>query len=85
MVVQDEDDHVLEAMLGFPLFTDSQERLGWLMNLNAARTCSHAPLPELQRLGICYYSLPLQPCRMLSGLSCRIVMQPMELAGIWLA
>ena len=36
-VLQDEDDHVLEAMLGFPLFTDGEERLGWLMNLNAAR------------------------------------------------
>ena len=31
------DDHALEAMLGFPLFTDSEERLGWLMNLNAVR------------------------------------------------
>ena len=50
VVVQDEDDHVLEAMLGFPLFTDGEERLGWLMNLNAVRTCSHAPLPEPNKL-----------------------------------
>ncbi len=37
---QEKDDHALEAMLGFPLFTDGEERLGWLMNLNAVRLCS---------------------------------------------
>ena len=52
--VQDEDDHLLEAMLGFPLFTDGEERLGWLMNLNAVRTCSLVPLPEPNRLGVCF-------------------------------
>lgn len=51
-MVQDEDDHVLEAMLGFPLFTDGEERLGWLMNLNAVCICSHAPLPEPSRLEV---------------------------------
>jgi hypothetical protein len=30
-----EDNHELEAALGFPLFTDGPDRLGWLMNLNA--------------------------------------------------
>ena len=36
---QEVDDHALEAMLGFPLFTDGEERLGWLMNVNAVRLC----------------------------------------------
>ncbi len=31
----EEDNHELEAALGFPLFTDGDNRLGWLMNLNA--------------------------------------------------
>lgn len=29
------DDHELEAALGFPLFTDGPERLGWLLNFNS--------------------------------------------------
>ena len=32
-----EDNHELEGALGFPLFTDGDNRLGWLMNLNAVR------------------------------------------------
>ncbi|KAK9830879.1 hypothetical protein WJX81_001263 [Elliptochloris bilobata] len=32
---QEEDDHVMDSVLGFPLVTDGEERLGWLMNLNA--------------------------------------------------
>ncbi|GAB4815178.1 hypothetical protein N2152v2_002224 [Parachlorella kessleri] len=31
-----EEDHALEASLGFPLFTDGPDKLGWLMNLNAS-------------------------------------------------
>ena len=30
-----EDDHILEASLGFPLFTDGPDRLGWLLNMNS--------------------------------------------------
>jgi hypothetical protein len=33
-----EDDHVLEASLGFPLFTDGPDRLGWLLNMNSVST-----------------------------------------------
>ena len=29
-----EDNHELEAALGFPRFTDGENRLGWLINLN---------------------------------------------------
>ena len=35
-----EDDHVLEAQLGFPLYTDGPERLGWLFNVNSVRSSS---------------------------------------------
>lgn len=30
-----EDDHVLEGLLGYPLFTDGPDRLGWLINMNS--------------------------------------------------
>lgn len=30
-----EDDHVLEAHLGWPLFTDGPDKLGWLINMNS--------------------------------------------------
>ena len=30
-----EDDHELEGALGFPLFTEGDNKLGWLINLNA--------------------------------------------------
>ena len=33
----EEDDHVLEAALGYPLFTDGPDRLGWLINMNSVR------------------------------------------------
>ncbi len=33
-----EDDHALEASLGFPLFTDGPDRLGWLLNMNSVST-----------------------------------------------
>ena len=39
-----EDNHELEAALGFPLFTDGDSRMGWLMNLNAV---SPTPLNHL--------------------------------------
>lgn len=32
--MQNEDDHELEELLGFPLIKEGT-RLGWLMNLNA--------------------------------------------------
>jgi len=32
-----EDNHALEASLGFELYTDGPERLGWLMNMQAVR------------------------------------------------
>ena len=35
-----EDNHELEAALGFPLFTDGDSKLGWLMNLNAVSPIS---------------------------------------------
>ena len=31
-----EAEHVLDGTLGFPLYTDGPERLGWLMNLGAS-------------------------------------------------
>lgn len=31
------EDHALDAALGYPLFTDGPDKLGWLMNLNAVR------------------------------------------------
>ena len=30
-------DDILEAELGFALFTDGEDRLGWLMNMNTVR------------------------------------------------
>lgn len=30
-----EDDHAAEAALGFELFTDGPDRLGWLFNMNS--------------------------------------------------
>ena len=33
-----DDNHELEGALGFPLFTEGENRLGWLMNLNAVRS-----------------------------------------------
>lgn len=41
-VKQKGDDHELAARLGFELFTDGPDRLGWLLNMNAVRLC----LPE---------------------------------------
>ena len=32
-----EDDHALEAELGFPLFKEGEDRLGWLMNVVTVR------------------------------------------------
>lgn len=32
-----EDDHALDAALGFELFTDGPERLGWLLNFNSSQ------------------------------------------------
>ncbi len=34
----------MEAALGYPLFTDGPERLGWLMNLNAVRALCRTQL-----------------------------------------
>lgn len=34
-----EDDHELEASLGFALYQDGPERLGWLMNVRVVRPC----------------------------------------------
>ena len=31
------DDHALDGALGFGLFTDGPDRLGWLLNLNTVR------------------------------------------------
>lgn len=59
--MQDEDDHVLEAMLGFPLFTDGEERLGWLMNLNAVRVHNHAPCRRPTNLRNASAQIPISP------------------------
>lgn len=34
------EDHALEESLGYPLFSDGPDKLGWLMNLNAVRWVS---------------------------------------------
>ena len=44
-----EDNHELEGALGFPLFTDGDTRLGWLMNLNAVQYA------DLNNLYICLH------------------------------
>ena len=36
--IADADNHELEASLGFPLFTEGEDRLGWLININTVRT-----------------------------------------------
>jgi hypothetical protein len=38
-VKQKGDDHDLAARLGFELFTDGPDRLGWLLNMNSVRIC----------------------------------------------
>lgn len=38
-----EDDHEAEAALGFPLFTDGPDRLGWLFNMNSVRYLKYFP------------------------------------------
>ena len=38
--IADADNHELEASLGFPLFTEGEDRLGWLININTVSTCS---------------------------------------------
>lgn len=52
-----EDNHELEAALGFPLFTDGEPRLGWLMNMNAVRPPAPHNLPavwpSLQQPHVC--------------------------------
>jgi hypothetical protein len=63
-----EDNHELEAALGFPLFTDGENKLGWLMNLNAV-SCN-ALLPDLPKLHL-YVSLEsskIGPCLIRAGL-----------------
>ena len=41
-VLQEEDSHALEELLGFPLLKDGT-RLGWLMNLNSVRRLHYPP------------------------------------------
>ena len=41
-VLQEEDSHALEELLGFPLLKDGT-RLGWLMNLNSVRRLDCMP------------------------------------------
>ena len=36
--IADADNHELEAGLGFPLFTEGEDRLGWLININTVST-----------------------------------------------
>ena len=33
-----DDDPILEALLGYPLFAQGSSKLGWLMNLNEVHT-----------------------------------------------
>lgn len=42
MAPQEEDNHALEELLGFPLLKDGT-RLGWLMNLNSVRRLRSTP------------------------------------------
>lgn len=44
LFVQNDDDHVLEELLGFPLIKDGT-RLGWLMNLNSVGLCTFQLFP----------------------------------------
>ena len=61
-VLQEEDSHALEELLGFPLLKDGT-RLGWLMNLNSVRHLHYPPCHSpLQAL-----LLPL-PVQQLHGL-----------------
>jgi hypothetical protein len=45
------EDHALEAALGFGLFTDGADRLGWLMNMNTVSVLlpPRAAAPRLLR------------------------------------
>jgi hypothetical protein len=40
-----EDDHQHEAELGYPLYSDGPERLGWLVNFNAVSRRGGAAFP----------------------------------------
>jgi hypothetical protein len=53
MATQEEDNHALEELLGFPLLKDGA-RLGWLMNLNSVNllTCRKR----------CKWVSSLEPC-----------------------
>ena len=46
-VLQEEDNHALEEILGFPLLKEGT-RLGWLMNLNSVShsIISHCQIPH---------------------------------------
>lgn len=46
-----EDNHALEGALGFPLFTEGEDRLGWLMNLNAVSLFWAILAPIMQPFG----------------------------------
>lgn len=52
-----EDNHELEGALGFPLFTEGDNRLGWLLNLNAVRPLLNPSKPNLTTLHVLFQSL----------------------------
>lgn len=50
-----EDNDALEAELGFPLFKEGEDRLGWLMNVVTVRVAPQETQPQGKCRDQCLY------------------------------